>query len=336
MVNGIFNNPAFKMEALTDSLLNIPFVPTQARSTGVFMSEGIPTTSIDLEFDSVSASLIPVTQRGDKANQLRGTKRTMRTLKVPHLQLEDTINPEALQNVREFGSTNQLVTAQSEVNKRMRTMALSHDMTLEYQSIGALKGVIYDADGSTVLYNLFNEFDVVQSTVDFTLGTADADILGKCLAVKRLIEAELGGLSYTGIQCFCGNDWFDAFVAHPEVREAYKLWQANGQLGEFLRADNRKGFTFGGITFVNYVGAVGSVNFVQTGEAHFFPLGVIQLFRTVFAPGNFWETVNTTGLPRYARMELLEMGRGAKLLTESNPLCYCTRPKVLVKGTTSN
>lgn len=337
LVNGIFNNPAFGMESLTDSILNIPFLPTQARMLGIFENDGIATTKLDLEFDAINVALIPATQRGGPETNYRPAKRKMRSLNVPHFPLRDTILPEEIQNVRLFGSNNELASAQAVVDKRLRGMAASHDATLEYQSIGAIKGVIYDADGTSVIYNLYNEFDITQTVVDFLLGTDSTDIKGKCTQVIRAIEDALGAYTYEAIHCFCGNDFFDALVKHPDVAEAYRLWKdTEGQFGAFARSDSRKGFTFGGITFVNYRGNISGVGFVAAGEAHFFPVGVPGLFRTVFAPANMMETVNTIGLPRYARSEPKDMGRGLDLLTESNALAYCTRPGVLVKGRTSN
>jgi hypothetical protein len=338
MVNGIFNNPAFGLESLTASILEIPFMPTKARSLGIFRNEGIATTTVDLEFDAVKAALIPYTQRGEEATPYEHGKRTVRSLKVPHLQLRSTIKPESIQNVRMFGSTNQLASAEAVVKQRMEGLTVSHDATLEYQSIGAIKGVIYDADGTTVLYDLFSEFQVNQTSIDFTLGDANAKMKPKCLAVVRAIEDALGaGRVFDHVHAFCGAAWFDAFTTHPDVEEAYKRWQdAAGQQGAFLRNDNRRGFEFGGIFFEEYTGSVSGVPFVPTGQAHFFPVGVPGLFVTNFAPANMMEAVNTIGLPRYARGEPMEFGRGLKLLTESNPLAYCTQPKTLVKGTSSN
>jgi len=335
MINGVFNNPAFRMESLTDSINQIPYVPTMARSLGIFQNEGIATTSIDLEFDAINVMIIPSTQRGAPEPNYRTGKRSMRNLKVPHYPLNDTILPDAIQDVREFGSTDQLQSAVSVVNRRMQGITLSHDATLEYQSIGALKGIIYDSDGTKVLYNLFDEFGVAQDSVDFTFGDANANIQQKCTQILRLIEAGLQvGVAGVRVQCFAGNRWFDAFVAHPQVRDAYQRWMdAGGQQGAFLRDDNRRGFEFGGIRFVNYTGNVGGVNYIQPEEAHFFPVGFPGLFRTVFAPANTMATVNTIGLPRYAWSEPIKGGRGLELYTESNPLCYCTRPKALVKGT---
>jgi len=336
MVNGIFANPAFGFETLTDAILNMPFLPGRCRALGIFDNQGVPTTSIDLESDGVTLSLIPATERGAPAAKYKAQKRTMRNLVIPHLQVEDTIKPESIQNVREFGSNNQLLSAQAVVNQRIQGMTTNHDATLEYGSIGAVKGVIYDADGATVIYDLFAEFGVGQTSVDFALSNDATDVKGKCLQVVRAVEVELGASIYDHVHCFCGKDWFDDFVNHPAVKTAYERWSdSSGQLGAFLRDDNRKGFAFAGIVFEEYRGNVSGVPFIADAEAHFFPVGVPKLFKTVYAPGNFWETVNTIGLPRYARLELLDMGRGCNILTESNPLSYCTKPKTLVKGTTS-
>ena len=55
--------------------------------------------------------------------------------------------------------------------------------------------------------------------------------------------------------------------------------------------------------------------------------------RTVYAPADYIETVNTIGLPRYAKQATdQEFGRWVKLHTQSNPLPICTRPKTLIKG----
>jgi len=336
MLNGIFSSPAFRMETLTDSINQIPTVPTQARSLGIFTERGIRTTSIDLEFNPISRSLIPSTRRGGPATQHKKGKRTMRSLQTQHFKVSATIAPAELQNVRQFGTSAQLVTAQSAVDDNLLEMSMSHDVTLEYMCIGAIKGVIYASDGSTVVYDLYDEFDVEQQTEDFTLGDDNVSMDHLCMSVKRKMQAALGGLLITKFYCFAGDDWFDAFVRHPDVKEAYQRWAAvNGQQGDFLRSDNRSGFTYKGITFENYIGEVDGVQFVPSEEAHFFPVGVPGLFRTVFAPADTWEGVNTEGLPRYAMGEPIRMGRGFELETESNPLSYCTQPECLVKGTSS-
>ncbi len=47
------------------------------------------------------------------------------------------------------------------------------------------------------------------------------------------------------------------------------------------------------------------------------------------------ETVNTPGLPRYAKQARMKFDRGVELHTQSNPLPLCVRPHLLVKLTRS-
>jgi hypothetical protein len=327
----IFTGDAFSMISLTDAINKMPFVPGRVGALGIFDSSGITTTTVTIEEQSGIVSILPARLRGEPPTQNKSGKRTMRSLNVPHFPLEDALMASEVQNVRAFGGT-ELQGVESKRNERLAAMAVKHDVTLEYGRIGAVKGTVLDSDGTTVLFNLFTEFGVSQDTVDFVLGTSSTSMKLKCHAVKRYIESALGASTYRYIHALCGKDWFDKFVTHDEVKEAYYRWQE----GSFLRSDQRKGFEFCGIVFEEYVGSVGGVDFVAAGEAHFFPVGVPGLFKTHFAPGDFLEAANTVGLPRYSKSELMDYGRGVKILTESNPISYCTMPKVLVKGTTSN
>ena len=199
--------------------------------------------------------------------------------------------------------------------------------------MGALKGVILDADGTTI-YDLYSEFGITAKSVNFVLGTAGTEVLLKVLEVKRHMEDNLKGEFMSGIHCLCSSGFFDALTTHAKVKEAYARWKQ----GQILFSDNRTHFSFGGVTFEEYRGqatdADGNVRkFIADDEAHFFPLGTATTFRTYFAPADFNETANTLGLPLYAKQEPRKFGRGTDLHTQSNPLPVCLRPEILVKGT---
>ena len=86
--------------------------------------------------------------------------------------------------------------------------------------------------------------------------------------------------------------------------------------------------SFGGITFRRYRGGAGFG--VPTDKAVFYPEGVEGLFEIYYAPADTFETVNTLGLPLYARMiPDRDRDEWVRLEIESNPLPICTRPQVL-------
>ena len=71
-------------------------------------------------------------------------------------------------------------------------------------------------------------------------------------------------------------------------------------------------------------------NAVSIAEAYFYPEGVDGLFEIYYAPADTFETVNTLGMPLYARaIPDRERDEWVRLEIESNPLPICTRPQVL-------
>lgn len=329
----VFKGDGFSAITMTDWINKIPHVPGRLGSMGIFNSAGIRTTSVQIEEYDGTLALIPNTNRSAPPSQNKHAKRVIRNLAVPYFPLEDSILANELQDVRAFGSEASLQDIQTEVQRRLGEMRAKHDATLEYGRIGAIKGLILDSDGSTTIYNLFTEFNETQDSTDFVLGTGATDLRGKCATILRNIESELGMDSYVGVQCFCGNTFWDKLMNHAEFKTAYDKANDRG----FFTDDKRfTGVYYQGIWFSNYRGKVGSVDFIPASEAFAFPVGVSNLFQTKFAPSNTVKGVNTIGLPVYAMQEVMKYDRGIEILTESAPLSYCTRPKVLQKLTTSN
>jgi len=96
----------------------------------------------------------------------------------------------------------------------------------------------------------------------------------------------------------------------------------------------RRTFQYGGILFEEYRGSVGGVTFIPDTEARFFPVGTPDNFDLYYAPANYVETVNTIGLPKYAKTAIdAQFQKYVALETQSNPLPICTRPRTLRKGT---
>lgn len=326
----IFNSSAFDVVSLTDAINKLPALPSEIGASGLFEEQGINTTTLVLEERDGVISLIQSQPRGGPANQNRSGSRKVRSFSVLHLPLEDAVMADEVQGVRLFGSDNQLETVASKVNDKLQEMKTNHEVTKEHLRIGALKGVILDADGSEI-YDLFDEFGLEQTSKAFKVSSADTDIRAVCVTIRRAIEAALGATPFSGVECLCSPGFFDALTGHAMVKAAFDRWQA----GEFLRTDLRKGFTFGDITFKEYNHTVGTRKFIADNQAHFYPVGAPGLFKTYNAPANFIETVNTIGLPYYAKREIRKFGTGMDLHTQSNPLPICRRPACLIKGTLS-
>jgi hypothetical protein len=321
------------MVALTAAINRIPNNYGRLEQLNLMPAEGVRTRTILIEEMSGVLNLLPTMPVGAPSSLGTQGKRKVRSFVIPHIPHDDVVLPEEVQGLRAFGSENDLEALSNLIARKLQNMRNKHAITLEHLRMGALKGVILDADGST-LYNLYTEFDITPKTVTFALTTNTTEVLLKILEVKRHIEDNLRGEFMTGIYCLCSQGFFDALTTHAKVKEAFQYFQRSQQLGN----DYRAGFTFGGITFEEYRGQATDVagnvrKFIADDEAHFFPLGTASTFRTYLAPADFNETANTLGMPLYAKQAPRKFERGTDVHTQSNPLPICLRPEVLVKGT---
>jgi len=322
----IFESDIFSLQSLTASINEVEFQPRRLAEMGIFQAEGSRTTSMVIEKSGHQLGLVPAKERGAPGSVIGADKRTGITFTAHHLPTTATVLADEVQNVRAFGQEDGTEAVQNVVNTRLAKMAQRIDVTHEYHRIGAIKGQILDADGTTVLADLYNAFGLTQKTVPFALNTDTTDIQMKCLDVLEAIEQGLGDLFFSGATVLCGSSFWRKLVSHPKVREAYMYQQS-----ERLRSDGRESFTFGGLMFERYRGHVGGSPFIPDAEAYAFPMGTDELFITRFAPADYMDAVNTLGLPLYSSSEPLSHNKGVELEAQSNPLHLCTRPQAVIK-----
>lgn len=334
----IFKNNAFGVVPLTDAINSLKYVPGRIGQLGLFMESGVAATSVMIEEKNGQLSLISPTPRGGPGVTVGKTKRGLRSLAVPHFEVNDAIMAEEVQGVRAWGSETELETVQDKVSEQMSVHVDSYSATQEYSRIGAIKGVVTYSDGTTL--NLFTEFGVVQEgEIDFDLDNANPNkgaLRRKCAGLVRQMSGILDGVPYASIHAFCGDSFFDDLLAHPEVIDSYKNTSMAQVLREgYVLPNGNKiygAFEFGGIVWENYRGSVGGTAFVNTDKCHLLPLGVPRLFRTYYAPADYLETVNTMGKRLYVKQYEMPNGKGVHFDTQMNALELCTRPKTLIQG----
>jgi len=335
MLQNPFNNPAFEMTQLTKSINLLPNSYGRLREMNLMPFKGLRTRSCIVEMRNGILTLLPTKPVGSAGTIHKTTKRNVRSFVVPHIPHDANILPEEYAGLRAFGSESDMVALSQLMNDKLQDMRNNHAITLEHLRMGALKGEILDSDGS-VLYNLFDEFSITAFELDFELGDVDTDVKQKCIDLKRYMEDNLLGEVMTGIHVLVSEEFFDALVDHPKVREAYERWRD----GELFRTDMRNGFTFAGVSFEEYRGKAVDLDgttrrFIAENEGHAFPTGTLNSFETLGAPADFLETTNTLGQPIYAKQDARKYNRGIDIHTQSNPLPICYRPAVLVKVLTT-
>lgn len=338
IINPFADHDAFNMVSLTQAINILPNKYGRVGQLGIFPDKGVRTRTIIVEEQNGVLTLLPTLPVGAPGTQNKLGKRKVRTFAVPHIPMDDAILPQEYEGIRSFGSESNLKTLSSVMNDHLQAGRSKFDITLEHLRMGALKGIILDADGS-VLYNLYTEFDITPKVVYFKLGTSTTKVIEKCREVIRHVEDNLHGEVYSSIRCLVSANFFDMLITHAEVEKYYLQHAAALSL---IGGDPRRGFTFGGITFEEYRGTatdlsgtarpfIASTASPLSGEGHCYPEGTSQSFNTIYAPGDFLETVNTIGLPLYAKQETGKFGRRVDLHIQSNPLPMCYRPGLLVK-----
>ncbi len=204
--------------------------------------------------------------------------------------------------MRAFGSESELMVVMTEYAERMGDVRDDMDLTHEFHRLGALQGKLLDADGTSVLYDYFDEFGIPEPVaIDFELGTANTKVRLKCAEVKRkMVRSAKGALTNsTRIHALCGDDWYDKLIEHDSVKRTYENWAAAADLREDRTFES---FPFAGIVFHNYRGTDDNSEVaIPVDEAKFFPVGARGVFKKYMSPANeFAPFVNTKGQDTYA------------------------------------
>ncbi len=332
----IFNNRAFSMSGLTNAIETVPHAPRMLGELKLFREVPIRTTVAWIEKKQGRLRVISTANRGTMKDVRSARPRTAIPFGVPHVPYFQDILADDIQNIRAFGSETELQAMGSYINEQLEGMRDDHEVTWEWHRVGALKGLILDADNSTVLYNLFTVFGLTQVVIPWY--STDAAYSSTLTTITRTIADKLGNETFSGVIAICGNAYFDAIVNHASIASAYDRWRD----GQFFREQKlgpqwygaaQNGFMFQNIMFINYRGTIGDVDFIPDNEAYFVPNGVRNLFQEVVAPGDFMETVNTRGRRLYAKQERMNYDKGVQLHTQSNCLAMCTRPDAIIKST---
>jgi len=342
----IFNNNAFSTTSLMAAIEKVPFQPQFLGSLGLFEDMGVLTEGVWIEERSGVLNLIQTSPRGAPLAQRTTEKRAARGFMTPRLAKADTIRASEIQGIRAMGSENELMEAQAEVARRLSGptgLMAELEMTNEYHRLGAIQGILLDADGST-LYNFFTEFGVSQPTeiaFDLTGANAAGTTVGAPEKLRPFIQQQVvrpmtraaQGLLTTASRIIglCGDSFYDDIRSHGDVRQTYLNQQAAASLRDGTAFDQ---FDYGGVTWVNYRGTDdNSTVAIGVDKVKFFFRNAPGLFKRALSPGEFFDVVNQKGRPVYPKI-IPDNERQIKVDIEvySYPLHICTRPATLYSG----
>jgi len=333
----IFNNDAFSLTSMLDTVDQMDYQPSALGDMGIFTPNPVRTETVAIESRDGVLGLIQTSERGSPLEQRGNEKRKIRDFRSSRIAKGDRIMASELAFLRGHGEQEQVVMAQQEVARRLSGPAgimSDIELTMENMRLGAIQGIVTDKDDS-VIYDWFSEFGVAAATeigFDFANQT-EGDFRKTCTQVVRNMKRASKGAWSNGtrVHAMCGDDFWDALVALPEVRATYlnrneAYYVENG--GAFEKVN------YGGITWENYQGTDdNSTVAIAATECKFFPVNAPGAFLEVFSPGEQFEHIGQLGQRAYP-MIVRDNDRDKYVDVEaySYPLLVCTRPSMLQSG----
>jgi hypothetical protein len=352
----IFSGDAFRAVTLTTNINKEPYRPNFLGQLGIFTP--VPVRTIDGAVaitDEGTLKVVPTTPRGAPPYEQTIPLQNIRRFTTPRISVADTIRSHELQNILarnifQAGSGLTIVfqALSDEIAYRLNSptgLQAKIETTKERMRLGAIQGQVLDADG-TVLYDWPTLLGMALPTeIAFNLqaATPAAGVLAEAVRdMKRamLRAAKAGSLTGVRVIALCGDDFFDAFVRHPDVITSWATFQvtasatAMARLGSPLpNVDAFDTFPWGGIEWINYRGTDDNTTVaIALDKAKFVPI-VPGLFQEVLAPGENFMEMNSPGLPIYVEVVPdRDRNRFVTIETRSYPMYVATRPDVLFSG----
>lgn len=357
------------MAADTIETVNFPFTATQLsnmvnripnnygllQALNLFPARGSISTIIEINFEDGAIRVLPSKERGAQPTPGdRGGRKSI-FIEVPHFPAMDLITPRDLQNMITIVTNSRSPrTLADEMAVRLFTIRAKHSITREWVRMGALKGLITDGNGTT-LVDLYATFGITKKTVDFVLGTNTTDVIDKCTQVRTSIANNLKGETMNAIEVIVDTSFFNKLIQHAKVEKFWINWSGAQNLAQPAYAPgtgpiDRNGqptmlgrsFMFQNILWREYNGTapIGKARtatpFVPADSGVAYPGGTMDTFETWDAPANDIRVVNQPGQEIAISPKVLDHGEGVELKSESNPLAVCKRPEALVEVITSN
>lgn len=313
---------------------------------GLFRESGITERQVKIESRSSSLQIIPTSPTGTPAPADDSPDaRDVRILPTYRHAKKYSLLAEEIQGVRMFGTEDVAEVFDIKVMEKLDLAQREFRQTKEWRRWQALKGNVYDADGSRLLFNVYTLMGETQKAIDWDLTNAAAvdPIQDGNDELIDYLEDEAQGEMVSGVVKFCSPGYIAAMQKNAAFREAYKYFAERNQGEANPNRDSLHApFYFKGVSYIRHRGTAtfkksdGTVvkhKFIADNEAIAVPVGTYDCFRTFFGPAEFMETVNTIGQEIYVKPKVMDLDMGLELHAFSHALDLVTKPRLVVKCT---
>ena len=327
----------FQLTDYSEPLLLIPNTWGLINELGIFSPESISQNTVTIESTTGTLGLITDRFRGDRNNVSRDENRIIRAMPLGHFPLDDSIKPEDIQGVRAYGTSEAAETEANVIARKLERIRRNHAVTLEFARAQAItQGTVYAPNG-TISGNFYTEFGVTRKEIDFVLGVATTNILGKSEeGIAHIQDNIMSGETVSNIIVLCSPEFFAKLIDHASVKEAYKYYSSTQEpLRQRLGTGIYRRFIHGSVEYIEYRGSYNGQRLIPANEAYMLPQGTTDTFKTFFGPANRFSHVNTLGEQAYVWAFRNPTDTEITIQSESNFLNLVRRPQCVVKLTTA-
>lgn len=334
MLWDIFNSAPFRAVELTEVLQNVVPIPRYLGGLGerLFPTVNARARMIMIARMNSVLNLIPVSPTGAPPVELELYGGDARPFVTKRLAKGSTVYAEELQGILNAPLFEAVRGMIEEITRRAGLIRDDHEATEEHMRLGAVMGVVTDADGVTIVDDWFANWGITQPAyVDIALNDVTLNPRLAIDAMTRGIWLDSEGAwveGQTEIHALVGDTFFTKLVTHPNVEKTYLNYAAAAELRDQI-ADT---FTYGGVVWHRWRGMPGGPFVIPDNEFRAFPLGA-GAFQRVLGPGEFGAYVNQPGR-EYISMVIPDRDRDAWVRHEGYkyPLYVCLRPRMLRRG----
>lgn len=337
LVADIFNQNAWgAVEVQEEIIERVDYKPQLLGSLNLFNPIYSRSRVIGIADVAGTLTLIPTSANGAPPEELLPKGAKVRTMEAVRLAKGSTIYAIELAGVMALPFDEQTVEVADEVTSRTAQIKDDMELTWEHMRFGAIQGKVLDADGTTVLINWFDFWDIDEpAEIDFELDDPDTDVRKKCREVNRAMQKAGKGVwtPSTKVGALVGDEFFDLLVNHKQIKET-KLGTERASTLE-----NISGYSvieIENVVFINYRGTDdGTTIAIASDKARFFPIGARNAFQVGWAPASeFKPYLNKRGQEFYGLVLEDKSGRDEwdRVELYSYPLFIATRPEMLLSA----
>jgi hypothetical protein len=329
----------FALVDRTDDLVLLPQTWTLLGDMGLFQPDYLTTQVVTFEEQQGTLTLVKDQVRGSKPQTIGRDARKLHSYSTAHFPIYDALTPDELEGRTRPGSKGkELDTEAAALLRMMEKIRKSYDRTMEVARFHTITTGTKYAPNGTVAGNYYTDFGLTRNEVDFALGTATTDVIGKCEQIIAGFQASATeGQVITRVVGLASPAFFSKLISHAKVTQAFTYQQIGNNNITQERAGGMglyRTFRFSNIDFIEVPVLTGST-LIPAGDCYFVAMDDMGSFKTFFSPAQRFGYVNTIAEANYLWIQRAQNLKEISVEAESNFLNVLMKPNFVARGHTA-